>query len=316
VSPVSAPNRRMLLIVNPKAQAVAARRTGAVARSLSRGFEVHEVWTRAPGHASELARMAAGTGADVVGVLGGDGTVNEVVNGMASAEDGTAKVPIAVIPGGGANVLVRALGFPNDAVRTAEVLVRTADRPPLSIPLGRIGDRYFVSSCGMGFDAAIVREVERHPKVKRALGDAWFVAVGLGLYAAGYDTNQPHIRVRAGEDPWQYGLYLAILQNLDPFTYLGSRALRVCPDANLGEGLDCFALETMRPARIFPVLFSAFGIGPLTHHRGPEGRYWHDERRFVIESNVPLPVQADGEYLGERQRVEIESIPDALSVYR
>jgi len=267
-------------------------------------------------HLLQLAGMAADAGADVVGVLGGDGTLNEVVNGMASAEDGSAKIPIAVIPGGGANVLVRALGFPNDAVRTAEALVGARDRPPLRIPLGRIGDRYFVSSCGMGFDAAIVRGVERHPSVKHALGDGWFVAMGLALYAAGYDRNRPHLRVRAGDGPWQYGLYLAIIQNLDPFSYLGSRPLRVCPDAKLGEGLDCFALKSMRPARILPVLRSAFGFGPVRHHRGPDVCYWHGERRFVIESNLPMPVQADGEYLGQRQRIDVESIPDALSVYR
>jgi diacylglycerol kinase family enzyme len=168
---------------------------------------------------------------------------------------------------------------------------------------------------GMGLDAAIVRDVERRQWVKRIIGDWFFVWTGLRLFLAGrYDRRRPHIRLSVGTEPgqWRDGLYLAVVQNLSPFTYLGRRALRLCPEASLGAGLDCFAMDTMRSLAVLPILVSAFGSARHTSH--PHVAYVQDQRTISLQSDVPLPIQADGEFLGERTEMVIESIPDALTV--
>lgn len=301
--------RRLLLVVNPKAQGVSARSSEAVEEALERGFDVRIVHTRGRGHAQELTATGIRDGADLVAAYGGDGTVNEVVNGLAGTD-----VPMTVVPGGSANVFARAIGLPWDAVEAAAHLART-DADAKRFPVGTVDGRWFASNCGMGFDAAIVRAVERHPAVKRALGDWFFVGVGLGLfYLRGYDRRRPRIRMSASSDPdrWRSGLYLAIVQNVDPFTYLGRRALRINPDVRAEAGLDAFAVESMRSSRILPILFRAFSSA--THLSSPGVVSAHDEHSIWLRADVPLPVQADGEYLGDRQEIQVELVPDALRV--
>ena len=117
-----------------------------------------------------------------------------------------------------------------------------------------------------------------------------------------------------GSDPehWRAGLYLVIVQNLDPFTYLGKRPLRINPEVRMESGLDAFAADTMRSSRILPILFKAFSSA--THLSSPGVVSVHDERSIWLRADVPLSVQADGEYLGERQEVRIELVPDAVRV--
>src|SRR5947207_2231860 len=135
--------RRMLLVANPNAHGVTPSTREVIARALSSAFKLEEVQTLYPGHAVPAAREAAQDGVDVVAVLGGDGTVNEVANGIACSQ-----TALAVIPGGLANVLARALGIPNDPVEATGQLLENAETMPRRIPLGRIDDRYFVANCG------------------------------------------------------------------------------------------------------------------------------------------------------------------------
>ena len=122
----------------------------------------------------EVAYEAAGSGIDVVAVLGGDGTVNEVANGLARTA-----VPMGIIPGGGADVFARALGIPKDAMLATDLFIRSAREPPRRVSLGYVRSephdadegRYFVANCGIGFDAAIVRSVEQNQRTKRRFGD-------------------------------------------------------------------------------------------------------------------------------------------------
>ncbi len=302
--------RRLVLIVNPKAQGVSRRHHSEVLQALEPGFVVRSAITRGRGHARELAAAAIREGADVVACYGGDGTVNEAANALV----GTA-TPLTVVPGGGANIFARAIGLPWDAVAAARAIAAMPPDRARALPVGRIDDRSFVSNCGMGFDAAIVRAVERHPGIKRATGDWFFVWSGVRLFfLGGYDRRRPRIRLSTGEHPaaWRGGLYLTIVQNVDPFTYLGRRPLRICPDVAMDGALDAFAVDSMRARHILPVLFRAFG---RAGHAGmPHVVSVRDQRRICLRADVPMPVQADGEYIGDRQEVVIESVPAALSV--
>jgi len=282
-------------------------------------FRVEEVHTKRTGHATELARQAATAAADVVTVLGGDGTVNEAVNGLVGTS-----VPLAIVPGGGADVFARSAGIPKDPVAAASMLTAHAISPDRlrRVPLGRVlspafpngqTSRYFVANCGVGFDAAIVRAVESRPRVKRRLGDRYFVAVGLRLFfGRGFDRRRPHVELAWGtsEGERKEGLFLAIIQNTTPFTYLGRRAIRLCPEARLDAGLDCFAVDTMRTRTILPIVASAFGSGRRAY--GSHVTYVRDQTDYRIRCDQPLPAQMVGEYIGVHTDLAVTSVSGAL----
>jgi diacylglycerol kinase family enzyme len=301
--------RRVVLIANASARVVSPFAQDLIARALSGGARVEQVITKRRGHATHVARGAAHEGVDLVVVLGGDGTVNEVVNGLAGSS-----VPMAVLPGGGANILARGLGMPNDPVEAAGLLLERLRRPPLRIPLGRIDERYFVSNCGVGFDAAIVRRVERRRFAKRVAGDAFFVWSALRVFFLGYDRRHAHLTLRWGDGPEERrtGLYLAIAQKADPYTYLGSRPMRICPDVRREGGIDLLGMSRMGLLSVLRVALGSFRTAPRPH--GRHVLALHDLTRLRIEADRPMPVQADGEYLGERTSVEVRAVPDALSI--
>ena len=277
--------------------------------------------TERPGHATDLARTGARDDVDVVAVLGGDGTVNEAVNGLIGTD-----VPLAILPGGGADVFARSVGIPKDPSDAAELLGANfgGTEKARRVPLGHVVSggaperhthRFFVANCGIGFDAAIVRSVESKPDVKRRVGDWYFVWVGLRLFfAPGFDRRTPHVELAWGEGPDERKerLFLAIVQNTTPYTFLGGRALRLCPDARLDGGLDCFAVDTMRTGTVVPLVLSAFGSARRVG--GRHVTYLRDRTQFRIQSDRALPAQVDGEYIGEHTDLIVESLPDALSV--
>jgi YegS/Rv2252/BmrU family lipid kinase len=303
------PVRRCLLIVNANAQTVTRHGRDLIARALTAEFDVRDADTQGPGHAAEMARDAAAENVDLVVALGGDGTVNEIVNGLAGTD-----TPLAILPGGGANVLARSLGIPRDPVEAAVALLDRVNDKPRRIPLGRVDGRYFTVNCGVGLDAAIVQRVERRQFAKRAAGDLFFVWSALRTFLVGQGRREPKLRIRWGDQLEEHedGRYLIVVQNTTPFTYLGERAMNLTPDAHLEDGLDFMTMDTLRTATVLRVALQAFGSGG--HVRNKHVSLVRDQRHIVVECLEPMPVQADGEFIGERRRVEIESVPDALSL--
>jgi diacylglycerol kinase family enzyme len=280
-----------------------------IARALAAGTHLEVVETKRQGHATHVASGAAHDGVDLVVVLGGDGTVNEVANGLAGSD-----TMLAVLPGGGANVFARSLGMPVDPIEAAGHLLERLDAEPTRIPLGRIEDRYFVSNCGVGLDAAIVREVEHRQFAKRFAGDGFFVWTAVRVFLFHYSRRRPKLHVSWGEGLHERrdGLFLAIVQKADPYTYLGKRPMRVCPEVTRDGGLDLLALDRARTPTVLRVALQTFGSA--SHVKNRHVVYLHDQHRIRVECDEPTPVQADGEFLGERIAVELGTVPDALSV--
>jgi diacylglycerol kinase family enzyme len=300
---------RLLLIVNVNASSVTPWGINVIERALSTEYEVDVARTKRQGHATHLARGAAHEGFGMVVSLGGDGTVNEVANGLAGTE-----VTMAIIPGGGTNVLARSLGIPRDPIEATWYLIANRNNRPHRVPLGRADDRYFTFGCGIGLDGAIVRDVERRQRLKKGLGHPYYVWSAVRLFFAGIDRRHAPVRLRWGPEleHERGGLFLAICQKTRPFTYLGHRELNVCPDARLELGLDCFAVDSLRTATILRIVAQAFG--KAKHVRSPHVLYLHDQERIEVTCDEPLPMQMDGEYLGERDHVLLESVPNALSL--
>src|SRR5246127_2536529 len=178
----SAPSRRMLIIVNPYATTVSDRLKNLVVYALRGRYEVDAIDTDARGHATELSREAAREGYDVVVAFGGDGTVNEAANGLAGSA-----TPLCCLPGGRTNVYCRMLGIPTDVVDATQHLLDMAhDWHPRRVDVGRVNDRYFLFSAGVGLDASVVQRVDAHPRLKARVGEWYYAWTGIQTFNRHY----------------------------------------------------------------------------------------------------------------------------------
>jgi diacylglycerol kinase family enzyme len=312
---------RALLIVNPHATTTTPLGRDVITRALASAMELTVVETRYRGHATQLAGTAATAGDGLVLTLGGDGTVNEAVNGIVGASrpgDGGrpagSRPALAPLPGGSANVFTRALGLPADPVDAAGHILRSlAAGRHRSIGLGLAGERYFTFNAGLGLDAEVVRAVEGLRAQGRTANPALYMRVALRQYYRVTDRRHPALSLeRAGQPPVDR-LFLGIVSNTAPWTYLGRRAVHTNPDAGFDSGLDVFALRRLRTAGTF----KALGQMLSGRDRPPGGRQvvsLHDEARLTIRADRPVAFQVDGEYVGERECVTFTSVPRALRV--
>lgn len=298
--------KRALLISNPNASSVSPRIRDVIAHALSTTAAVEVAETKRRGHATHLARGAAHDGVDIVVALGGDGTANEVVNGIMRTRSS-----ILPLPGGGTNVFARTMGYPPDPVEATAVALDllNADDPPRRISVGRLNGRAFAFCAGIGVDGAIVRAVERRGRMKRAVGQAFFVYQALRALLFSYPRKEAPLRIADAGLP---ALKTVFVCNSDPYTFWGERPLRVCPAARADAGLDVTALASLRPTRLIRIAAGAFGSG--RHIRMRTVHALHDVDRLDVFTSKPIPYQLDGEYAGEDVVFTVRCERDALSV--
>jgi diacylglycerol kinase family enzyme len=291
----------VVLIVNPFASEVTEARVRAVDRELGRAGTVRTLLTERPGHAVELARTARG---DALVVYSGDGGFNEVLNGVGAG------VPLGFLPGGGTNVLPRALGLPRNAAaaarRVAEALEAGRTR---TIGLGRVNGRRFAFAAGVGFDAELVRRVDalgRRDDGKRP-GDLAYLAAAVRLVTERKGRFEPALEVqRLGRAAF------ALVANTDPYSYAGRIPLRVAPEARFELGLDLVAPKQVRASTLPRLLRYAFtGRGQA---KAQDVIYAHDLDRIEIACDRPLPLQVDGEDLGDVEAAVFEAERRAATV--
>jgi diacylglycerol kinase family enzyme len=288
-------------------------------RSLAGLVDLDVERTKYRGHARELAAAARG---ELIIVLGGDGSINEVVNGVMSRDDadpggdGPNGGPplIAVIPGGGANVLARALGLPIDAAaairRVREVIAAGRYR---TIGLGLAGDRYFTFSAGLGFDAEVVGEVDRLRAEGRRESASLFLRTIMRWYYRGTDRRRPALTLERDGQPPVSDLFMTIITNRSPWTYLRDRPLLPVPNPDFNSGLDLLALRRLR----LTTIFNAVGQMLYIRSRPTRGRDMLSvlgSESFTVRSARPIALQVDGEYLGETKAVKFQFVPHALRV--
>lgn len=297
-----------MLVVNSFASSVTARNTVVVHRRLARGHDVEIVETNRRGHATRFAHDAARRGIDVVVGYGGDGTLNEVATGIAGT--GTA---LGVLPGGSTNVFARTLGMPNDPVAAAEALAQGIDAGDLRpIGLGRVNGRFFCFHTGIGYDAAVVKSVERHASMKRWLGHPLFISSALTTWLRGYDRREAHFSLDDHRGEHVDDGYFSIVLNTNPYTYLGNLPLDLSPAATLERGLVVVTFRTLRVLPILRGLGSALRGGGVTVSEHLVE--WRDVERLTVEHVEPFPYQLDGDYLGEVTKLEFDHVPDAVDL--
>jgi diacylglycerol kinase family enzyme len=291
--------KRALLIVNPYSTHVTGRGITQVERALREHVEVETQFTQHPGHATDLAASA---GADGILVFSGDGTYNEALNGA----DG--RTPFGFLPGGGTSVFSRALGLPRQPAAAAHAVgAALAEGRLRRISLGAVNGRRFCFSSGVGFDAEAVRrldELGRAPGGARP-GDVAFARMVVKMLVERRARWEPQLEIEGvGRAAF------VLVANGDPYSYAGSVPLHVAPDATFEGGLDFAAPDRVGP-RDVPALVTAIVRGRRLEGRVLRG---HDLDRIVVRCDRPLPLQADGEDLGDVDEVVFQAERDAISV--
>jgi diacylglycerol kinase family enzyme len=310
--PLSAPaaKKRMLIIVNPYATTVSDRLRHLVVYALQGRYDLDAVDTEARGHAIELCREAAHEGYDVVVAFGGDGTVNEAANGLRGSA-----TPLTCLPGGSANVYAKMLGIPGELVDATEHILGMADDwRPRKVDLGVVNGRCFTFASGLGLDASVVERVDSNPRLKARFGAYYFTWAAISTFTRRYILKPPHLEVELGED--RHEGVTAIIQNGAPFTYFQDRPIEIADGPRLDSGtLASCVLHRARPLDMPSIAFRAFSkhARVVRHHQVTA---LSETVELLVRSGdgKPLPLQVDGDYIGDVQEAHYSILPGELSV--
>jgi diacylglycerol kinase family enzyme len=310
---LSAPvaRKRMLVVVNPCAATMSARMRNLVVAALHGRYEVEAIDTQARGHATDLCRGVAHEGYDVIVSFGGDGTVNEVANGLANCD-----TPLTCLPGGATNVLCKMLGIPGDIVDATEHLLAMADTwSPRRVDLGTANGRAFTYSSGFGLDASVVKRIEASPALKRhRLREYFFVYAAVETVLRHYVRHPPRMEVHV--DGRVDRSITTLVQNGEQFTYLDDKPIYVAEGASLDTGtLAGVALRGVMPQdipaiarRLLSSKRSIVGHRQILDFRGVT------ELRCVSSDGRAIPLHVDGDHIGDVTEAVFGVMPGALGV--
>lgn len=309
-----------MMVVNPQATTTSPRVTDVIVRALSHDFELEVTVTNYRGHAFALGEYAHDQNIPIIFTLGGDGVINEVVNGLLSR--GPSSTIIAPIPGGSGNVFVRALGLPVDPVEaTGAILEALRDQHITTINLGHVQsqgidgaplNRYFVANAGLGLDAQIIGAMEKARAKGHRASPQRYLATTIREFFLETNRTRSALRIsRPGSDSID-NVFVALVQNSSPWTFFGSWALDPNPAASFYTGLDVFMVRKLHMAATIGVATKII----TRARRGIRGKSytaWHDQREFTADSSTPIPLQVDGDALGEISHAVFTSRPHCLN---
>ncbi len=298
------------MIINPSASGVTARNRVVIQNAISAEHDLEVSETHRRGHATRFAQGAAARGFDVVVSVGGDGTVNEVTNGLAGSS-----TLLGVLPGGSTNVFARQLGFTNDPEAATEQLLAGLRRSEHQrIGLGKVNGRYFCFHVGMGFDAAVVAHVERFGTLKRWLGHPLFAYAGVRTWVRGYDRKRPAMSVEVNDGRTRVDGFFAVAIKIDPYSFVGPKPISFAPAATTASPLSVVVLTSLGLVPIVRALSLAVRGGDIakvssvTRLDGLHG--------FTVRGHRPFPWQIDGDYLGDTDVLDFSYEPDCLSLVK
>jgi diacylglycerol kinase family enzyme len=300
---------RLLLLVNATASSVTPRRRVLVRKALAAQHDVETAQTTRRGHATKLARAAANDGFDAVVVLAGDGTLNEAADGLAGTS-----CALGALPGGSTNVYAQTLRTPRDVVAAADALARSlAEGRIRRIGLGNASGRRFLFHAGLGFDAAVIRRVERHGELKRFAAHPLYVASAFATFFRHFDRTSPGFDIELDGGTRIEGVFFAIVSKTTPYTFLGPRPLHVAPEAGLDRPLALTAFTRVDIVTLLGGAVSAMATGRFLRDRDGVAHH-HDLRHLRVIGRRPFAWQVDGDDVGDVESLDIRYEPACLSV--
>lgn len=303
------PKRRLraAMIVNPYSSAMTGRREREIVSTLREHMDLDVRRTERGGHAPKLARECMDAGPlDVLISCGGDGTANEILNGMALGNDTAGDRPaFAIVPAGGTNVLARSIGYPNHPIRAVTKLVEAiVERRARRINLGTVDERVFMFAAGVGLDGEVIKRMEQRRSGRRP-SDMAHVASIVGFFATERFALTERMTVTVDGTGEQLRAALVFVGNTAPFTYMGRVPVAFLPDATLDEGLDFMAPRRANAGFAMRNAAQAMGMGRTRKRLVSVDKMAmrHDVPGFTIECDEPQPVQVDGEFIGDRTHI-------------
>jgi diacylglycerol kinase family enzyme len=344
---------RALVVVNPAATSTSAKMRDVLVGALASELKLDVVETAHRGHARELGEQAADDGLDLVVSVGGDGTVNEVVNGLLAHGPAPHLPVLAVVPGGSTNVFSRALGRSRDPVEaTAEILASLRAGRTRMVSLGTASatgtgtapvngsepataavaaasaddaaddaaaaqdgwtaPRWFLFAAGLGFDAEVIARVEaRRAEGRRSTGPL-YVKEATSAFLLGRERRRPAMTLHLPGEPPLEELFLCLVSNVSPWTYLGARPVNPSPEASFDTGLDVFAMGRIGAVRMLHTLRQTLVREPDARGRGVHRR--HDLEELSVTAVRPQGWQVDGDHLGTATGLRVRHVPAALRV--
>ena len=302
--------RRVMVVVNPHATTVSDRLRSLVVHALSARYEIAAVDTQRQGHAIELARAAAADGFDAVVALGGDGTVNEVANGLMGSD-----VALLALPGGATNVFAKVVGIPGDLVDATEHVLGLADDWRVRrVDVALVNGRGFLFSAGVGLDAAVVRHCDAHPKAKARFKQSYFAAAAVVTFGQEYLVHPPRLETEVGGR--RIPGVTSVVQNGEVFTYFNAKPLHVVEGVTLDDGLLGGAvLQRATPLDVPGVAVRILSRRlSVLRHRRVTG--WAGAPEAVVRSldGRSVPLEVDGDHLGDVLEARFSVVPRALAV--
>jgi diacylglycerol kinase family enzyme len=316
---------RALVVVNPTATNTTAAMREVLVGALAGDLKVDVVETGHRGHARELASQSVAEGVDVVISVGGDGTVNEVVNGLLEHGPAPHLPMLAVVPGGSTNVFSRALGRSRDPLEaTSEIIDSLRAGRTRLVSLGTasaIGadagaewtrPRWFVFAAGLGFDAEVIERVEAQRARGRRSSGALYVRQAVSAFLFGHDRRRPAMTLQVAGEPALDDLFLCLISNVSPWTYLGARPVNPSPEASFDAGLDVFAMGPTGTVAMLRTLRGTLMRTPDA--RGRSVHRWHDLDEVTLTARRPQGWQLDGDHLGAATGLRVRHVPAALRV--
>lgn len=308
---------RAVLIVNPNATSTTAAGRDLLAHALESRVDLTVAHTDHRGHAIEIGRDAARAGVDIVIVHGGDGTVNEVVNGILGECGPTAPAPaVGVVPGGSANVFARALGISPDPTVATNQLVDLLTEYRRTHTWRRIGlmdcgERWAVFTAGLGTDGEVVAAMEAQRAKGRKVTASRYIRVTVRKVLAGAH-REPQLTVHLPDREPITGVHFAFVSNSSPWTYANNRPIWTNPDTTFEGGLGVFATTSMNVwanLRLAQQMISAKPKLDLKHIVRDDSVAW-----VRVTSDTPVACQIDGDFTGNRETMTFRSVPAALGV--
>ncbi len=308
---------RAVLIVNPNATSTTPAGRDLLAHALESRVKLTVVHTDHRGHAVEIGRDAARDGVDVVIVHGGDGTVNEVVNGILEvAEPGAAGPAVGVVPGGSANVFARALGISPDPIEATNQLIDLLSayrrrKTWRRIGLMNCGERWAVFTAGMGVDGDVVAAVEAQRAKGRKVTASRYIRVAIREMLANARKKPTLTLHMPGRDPVE-GVHFVFVSNASPWTYANTRPVWTNPTTTFETGLGVFAITSMNVWANLRLVRKMLARQPRLDaaHLIRED----DLTQLRVTSDTPVACQIDGDYVGLRETMTFTAVPDALAV--
>lgn len=311
---------RAVLIVNPNATSTSASTLALLAHAMESRVDLTVERTDHRGHAIEIAEQARKDGIDVVIVHGGDGTVNEVVNGiLGDPASGLPEGPtpaVAVVPGGSANVFARSLGIPHDPVEATNLLVDLLsdyrrNKTWRRIGLMDCGERWAVFTAGMGVDGEVVAAVEASRGKDKGVTAARYIRSAVPAVLASA-RREPTLTLHLPDRDPVTGVHFVFVSNATPWTYANARPIWTNPDSSYDTGLGVFATTSMN-------VFANLRLVRQMLSKRPKLSFKHlvrddDVAWARVTSNTPIACQIDGDYVGEREGMTFRAEPGVLSV--